>query len=709
MLDNGFGKGALLLEDMRIRSGTYQLKAYTKWSKNFGESYVFNKNITVFKDIENRISRSPQSGLDLQFFPEGGHLIDNVPSKIGFKAIGTNGLSRDVSGVIFNNMNDEQIEFTSVHNGMGVTHLTPLPGVRYTAVSEGIEYKLPQPLPHGIAMSVESVDHYYSVQINSTLQNPDSPLLLFAHVRGEVFYASLVIMEGGTGAAAVPKKNLSTGIVHFTVLDTSGNPASERLVFNKNQMDELNIAVELNSGSLSLRSEALLSLSIADFENSELNANASISVFDNGIVDFNSYRSNIFTHFNFESEIKGHIENPGFYFSDDDNAGHYLDILLMTQGWRAYDMSALRNPDQVKEFALPENGFTISGVIRRGILGKRAENASVLISVGREHSTMDIVTTDENGRFEITDVPVNDRQMITVRANDHRGSDRVSIHIDSQFSGLLYKYAPVPQLFVSATSKTGYNDPVISFQDRIENVHRELEQFVDFHMEAELDEITITDNRDMNNWMDDFIRQAGRAKSVDMTEREWMQSLPLEIVLSLLPGVRVNLIQGSISVTGGTASLTAPGGPIILLDGMYSDFSQLRNLPSSEVRTVRVLSGGPDLTLFGAQGANGVISVQTLKGYTLESRGLRTFYLDGYQLPKQFYFPRYGFTVPGNIEGVDSRVTLFWEPGLEVKAERNNSVRFYANDIPSEYRIVIEGVTETGLPFRHTQTFNVDE
>lgn len=709
LLEDGHGKGSLLLDGLNISTGTYQLKAYTKWAKNFGESYVFNKSITVFDDIEDRITHSSQSDIDLQFFPEGGHLIDNITSNIGFKAVGSDGLSRDVSGVIINNMNNDRIEFESVHNGMGVIQFTPLPGATYTAVSDGIEYNLPEPLPNGIAMAVKSDEQFYSVHINSTLQNSDSPLVLFAHVRGEVFYASMVIMDEGTGIAVVPKKNLSTGIVHFTVLDTSGNPASERLVFNRNPMDELNIDVTLNSENLALRSEAVLSLSISDNENSALDAKASISVFDDGIVDFNKYYSNIFTHFNLESEIKGHVENPGFYFSDNDNAEQYLDILLMTQGWRAYDMTKLNNLDKAAEFSLPENGFTISGVIKSNIFSKPLEDATVVVSVGREHSEMDIVTTDKNGRFEISDISINNRQIITVRANDEHGSDRVNIDMIPQFSDLINQYPAVPQFSKSTSADYDSRNTTVSFEDRIENVHREVEQFVDFQMEGELDEITVTANKDMYNWMDDFIRHDGFSRSINLSEREYLQALPFENVLTQIPRVRINSLKGTISVSRGVSSINAPAESLILIDGLYADYAQLRSLPTSEVHTIRVMSGGPELALFGAKGLNGIISVQTRRGFTPERRGLRQFYLEGYQQPSQFYSPRYGITVSRDFEGVDSRVTLFWEPGLEVSSERNNSIRFFTNDIPSEYRIVVEGITETGLPIHYTQTISVDD
>jgi len=41
--------------------------------------------------------------------------------------------------------------------------------------------------------------------------------------------------------------------------------------------------------------------------------------------------------------------------------------------------------------------------------------------------------------------------------------------------------------------------------------------------------------------------------------------------------------------------------------------------------------------------------------------------------------------------------------------QEGESVRLWANDIPSYYRIVVEGITETGVPFSTSKRFRVAE
>jgi len=42
---------------------------------------------------------------DIQFFPEGGELVTGILSKVGFKALGPNGLGSSVKGIILDNTN----------------------------------------------------------------------------------------------------------------------------------------------------------------------------------------------------------------------------------------------------------------------------------------------------------------------------------------------------------------------------------------------------------------------------------------------------------------------------------------------------------------------------------------------------------------------------------------------------------------------------
>ena len=106
-IDNGLGHGDIMLTDsIGVKTGTYQLRAYTNWMRNFGDDFVFKKNIEIVSNNEKIIDEPKKNSLlssksndtksnnipveknensiNIQFFPEGGSLIENVPSFCGF-------------------------------------------------------------------------------------------------------------------------------------------------------------------------------------------------------------------------------------------------------------------------------------------------------------------------------------------------------------------------------------------------------------------------------------------------------------------------------------------------------------------------------------------------------------------------------------------------------------------------------------------------
>jgi TonB-linked SusC/RagA family outer membrane protein len=74
------------------------------------------------------------------------------------------------------------------------------------------------------------------------------------------------------------------------------------------------------------------------------------------------------------------------------------------------------------------------------------------------------------------------------------------------------------------------------------------------------------------------------------------------------PGDQVNIVlRGINSIQGGTR-------PMILLDGVEIPFASLTTLDLSQVERVEVVQGAASSSLYGAQGANGVIQIFSKKG-----------------------------------------------------------------------------------------------
>ncbi len=101
-LKPGESNGSMIIP-VNIPSGTYKFRAYTNWMKNFGPEYFFEKAIRI---INHERTCKPDSTIakikkyDVQFFPEGGNLVQQIESKVGFRITDAYGRGLECDGLI---------------------------------------------------------------------------------------------------------------------------------------------------------------------------------------------------------------------------------------------------------------------------------------------------------------------------------------------------------------------------------------------------------------------------------------------------------------------------------------------------------------------------------------------------------------------------------------------------------------------------------
>lgn len=146
--------------------------------------------------------------------------------------------------------------------------------------------------------------------------------------------------------------------------------------------------------------------------------------------------------------------------------------------------------------------------------------------------------------------------------------------------------------------------------------------------------------------------------------------------------------------------------PLILINNMPTSgkaMDILQRIDASTVERIEVSSGIN--VLYGTQGANGVISIYTKEGVTnvqgnsKRSKPLQVIFIPGYSSPGQFFAPMYD--QKGQNDNADYRSTLYWNPEVRTEYETGETVvSFYAADLETTYRVVVEGVTEFNDPIR---------
>ncbi|HAL81778.1 MAG TPA: hypothetical protein DCO83_05705, partial [Mucilaginibacter sp.] len=115
-------------------------------------------------------------------------------------------------------------------------------------------------------------------------------------------------------------------------------PLNERLVFI-DRHDSLNIQFRPDKPRYNARESVALQIKVTDRNGDPVSGNFSFAVTDDAQVKIDSLDSeNIITRMLLTSDLKGYVEQPGYYLnSKTSEAWQALDNLLLTQGWVGYD------------------------------------------------------------------------------------------------------------------------------------------------------------------------------------------------------------------------------------------------------------------------------------------------------------------------------------------------------------------------------------
>ncbi|WP_100339508.1 carboxypeptidase-like regulatory domain-containing protein [Mucilaginibacter auburnensis] len=261
-------------------------------------------------------------------------------------------------------------------------------------------------------------------------------LYLIAHARGVVCYAQS--FNAANKSVIVAKKLFPTGIARFSLLSDAYLPLNERVAFI-NHHDALNISVKPDKLSYGTRDSVALHIEVKDKNGDPVNANFSLAVTDAGQVKKDSFGGNILNNLLLTSDLKGNIEEPGFYLTGDKDAE--LDNLMLTQGWVGYDWKEAFKPNLPFTFKA-EKEFSVSGTVVNAF-GKPIQKSNVLLISNRPIAFKDTIT-DSEGRFVFKDIFPVDTAIFKLQARNKNNKEfNVGINMDE---ATLPVFSPAPPI-----------------------------------------------------------------------------------------------------------------------------------------------------------------------------------------------------------------------------------------------------------------------
>ena len=400
---SGIAEGHMYI-DKDLKEGDYRIHAYTRFSfLNDTLRPVYPKKIRVVKSIAYKGTDSPQEKdqpvARLSFFPEGGDLIDGIPTKVAFKAWDGKGMPAKVKGVLQEN-GKEIARLETVHDGMGFVFILPRKESSYKVVlSDGREFPFAEVTASGLSIHLrKQTDEYLEFHLSQSKGTATQTVKLEGRMRGKLCCMATGTLRERLKVRIPLKEFTMQGIAEFTLYNADGQPMAERLVYVHPER-KLHIELNTDSARYFTRGKGKLNVKVTDEAGKPVQAHLGLSIFD-GAYQNELNPENMLSYCLLSTEIKGNIHNPAYYF-DGNNKDRLsaLDLLLLTQGWRRYVW-------EKADTAMLADCFLSDEIRGRQILGKKKKrkelgNGEQLLQVSGPNAENRFVLIDSLGKFVV--------------------------------------------------------------------------------------------------------------------------------------------------------------------------------------------------------------------------------------------------------------------------------------------------------------------
>ncbi|UKJ07893.1 TonB-dependent receptor plug domain-containing protein [Solitalea lacus] len=634
--------------------------------------------------------------VDLQFFPEGGYLVESLPNIIAFKAIDAHGIGVEVDGYIADQDNNRVTDFKSKHLGLGKIAMIPEPGKKYTAYFKnrsGAEQRviLPAAISDGVVLNLrnQTADRIQGmIMASKAFQATKKEVVLVGQAYGTVYYTANERLEDKAYQISIPKDRFPTGIAQITIFTLDGIPLAERLLFiNKN--DGLNVQLSTDKQVYDPREKVDMTVTVKDIFGNPVEGDFSIAVTDDHSVTINPNDGNILSNLLLTSDLKGTVEQPGYYFdSKNTNAQYDLDLLMLTQGWRRFEWSDIV-AGKAPETTYPiDIGMEVSGKVTTMSDNTAVKNGAVTFFSAKNKEVFETATTDAKGVFRISGIEFPDSTRFILQARNEKGGKAVDIEVNEPFHPAPLNHLVTPENVNKqlATYIIANKKPFEYQRSKFGGKSVLLSEVVVHSTRIKSDEFGVTK---LYSHADAVLTADDIAKSSAISSGNLLDAIRGRVAGVQVIGNDV-LIRGPNTIFGSTS-------PLVVLDGTETDVGWLSMINPNDVASIDFLKG-PSAAIYGSRGANGVIAVYTKRGKFLSGayykKGLLSFYPIGYHVSKKFYMPKYDQENKPNVP--DYRTTIYWNGLVRTNSEGIAKFSFFTADNSTSYTAIIEGVSAKG-------------
>ncbi len=640
-LKKGMGHGAFFIHSL-LSTGRYQLVAYTRWMKNFGD--VFQLPITIVNPFEEYKSVDAQQKPQISWYIPDTTLVAGVENRIGLSALDVKGLPFDFTAKVIDGDGQFVSDFPSGKNGSSTLLFTPKADTDYRILIEDDKEEfyfldLPRPVATGYTLRVSEESEHYQVAIKGNVKN-NAPLdLRLFSMQDEVLSQQV----GQNTTILVLKDTLPYGPCHLKLYAGDVPMASAVLLHRRSRISTMG----KEQKAYSKRSPVRMEVSVPK-------GHYSISV----------------------RKSRAHLKEPQHHAVDNDI---YFNLVPpYTAGAKALYLEAEGSPGDLNDFKkprllgtsvpyLPEyRGALLSGTAWTPEGAPWAKQWVAFAIPGKVFQVR-AVRTDEKGRFLYHYLPPMGPTKAYMTAVD----TQQQLHFELEDAFL--EKAPAFDYTAPTFDSLQIQELVaISIRNQIENAYFRAP------VQDSLDAAYYHDwspqfpNFDYEYHLDDYTRFPTFAESIV----EYMQ------------GLRVKKGEATVIMSTKPA-LTRP--QLILLDGVPVDAERILSYNPLKIKSAGITV---NRVFLGPAVFDGLLSLQTYEGQ-----------LEGYSPPNATVFDMDGASkgeaAPSNTgrsaedSRPDKREQLYWEPSRRSQGDPL-TIDFSTSDVRGRFLLRIEGFTDKG-------------
>ena len=154
-------------------------------------------------------------------------------------------------------------------------------------------------------------------------------------------------------------------------------------------------------------------------------------------------------------------------------------------------------------------------------------------------------------------------------------------------------------------------------------------------------------------------------------------------ILDVIKSIRPFQLMGDIIVFRGANSFIAQDGALFVYDGVKlgTSISVLSSINPDDIANIEISTNPTDIQRFTAFNSIGVIEMTSKRGFEKTED-------DSKQMTRY-------------------NSTLYWNPYAKILQKNETSVSFESTKMKTKYRVIVQGVDETGKPVSHISYFQV--